>query len=1180
MFHNALPLLLLLLLLLLSGVSNSANAATLSGSRVQRQQPELEEDGLGRTSMWASVGAGGVVGDGRQLMRSQRSPDARQVPLEADAAPRQDSVATIAGLSWMGAATTQTAEIHNAKTVNTTGDQDCEWYDWSPWSFCSKTCNHGYHTRKRSIALPRLHNGAECVGEAEEVDYCNSQDCPVDCQWGDWDSWSRCTHSCDGGTHQRGRPIVAHNNSLGKPCSASDGVQTEECGTNPCPHDCQWSVWSVWSFCSASCAGGTKERQRSVSRASSEGGLACEGNASQVESCNARACPRDCVLGDWADWGICSTTCGSGTKARQRAITSPEEGGGAQCTGPLRDEVNCSIGPCRTDCVWGPWSNLSTCSVSCGGSESTVSVSYRAVAVPAAAGGKECEGKTMRSELCGQSACPVDCEWSHWTTWRECSKTCGGGITDRYRNHSIVAMNGGVACEGSGRDVKHCARDPCPTDCRLSEWSDWGDCSSECGAGEVTRFRSEMIPATLGGIQCEGDTTQQKQCLGTDCVTFAWLLKTGAVAVSGAMVGYTDDPISFASNQRIEQATKQFLAELPASNITRVHASMMPSSDLGGGGQPNDVHIWFSMVIPNSSKPDPVIAGLEEYEKDPRSVSILYGRSLASAGIKARVNVTEFTVGKIRKMKTEKYFVTYKNKTNASSNVSKELVDWNNPLRPRVNCASRIVPPAGQDGERFGEGDGTLKAVAQTFAEMVDMNEDSVRSSQVPKRASGVMDKFVAGATLSTEQKQAWDASKDNASVDALSSLLGDKADNEIAAVNQAYDIASTLMREDDQGVTERLNDNLKKVQAKSWTPSRVSFMLCRAVGDVPTWYDGTWRDENDGFFGGASMHLKATPATWSVDQLSAPGAESWIEMSSRSGTPYQLIPTPTQVTLRENRGGTVYDYVFDATRQGKTMQICRGSQCWTLTLQEAGYTKPAGNRIRVTGVFEIQVLKPRMFSSDARTEIACKMLLSKLLDMPIKGVQVSVVPKKAVAEGEYYESLQQQAAHASLLQLGDGTQPKVEELSEAELDSMDDLEPRRANGLEDETTVFCWFVLHFAHNETAAVSAVQKIRNLDLAMTGLKLQNLLMDMRMTMSVTVTSTKADRDITGATNTNNAYDLYASNSTRRGTANLMETEREHEGFASGVTSLGPSKSAVEGLCPGLVILLGVVLYHIA
>lgn len=829
--------------------------------------------------------------------------------------------------------------------------------------------------------------------------------------------------------------------------------------------------------------------------------------------------------------------------------------------------------------------------MSCGGSVGTVSISYREVAEPAAAGGDECKGKNMQSQPCGQGGCPVDCQWSHWTTWRECSKTCGGGITDRYRNQSILAENGGVACEGSARDVKHCSRDPCPTDCRLSEWSDWGYCSSECGTGEATRFRSEMIPATLGGMECDDDTSEQQQCMGTDCVTFAWLLKTGAVAVSGAMAGYTEDPISFASSQRIEQATKRFLAELPGSNVTRVHASMMPTSELGGGSLPNDVHIWFSMVIPNSSKPDTVIAQLEKYEKDPRSCSILYRKSLASAGIRQQVNVTEFTVGKIKKMKTENFFVTYKNKTTTNtSNASNELVDWNNALRPRVNCASRFVPPPGKEGESFGEGDGTLKAVAQTFAEMADISEDRVRSSQVPKKATGVMDKFIAGATLSTEQKQAWDASKANASVDALSSLLGEKTDNEIAAVNQAYNIANALMREDDQGVTERLNDNLIRVQAKSWTPSTVSFTLCRAVGEVTTWYDGSWRDEADSFFGGAMMHLKATPATWSVDQLPTMSSDSLLEESSLRGTPYQLIPTPTQVTLRENRGGTVYDYVFDAAKKGSTMVVSKGSQSWTLTLQQSNHLpyKTPGKSIRVTGLVEIQVLKPRIFSADARTEMACKTLLSKLIDMPIKNVQVSIVPKKATAEGEYYESLHQKAARASLLQLGDDMQPKVEELAEAELDSMDDLEPQRTKGIEDETTVFGWFVLHFANNQTAADSAVQKIRGQDLAMTGLKLQNLLLDMRMSMSVTVTSMKADQVI--PEKPKNAYDPDAFGSTRRGQVSMMQVVGEGEGqldeSASGLLSLGGSlspkhgKSAAGSRCPGLVILLGVLFYYIA
>lgn len=1184
-------------ILVLSVAWHSASAATLSGSRAQGHHPELEGDGLSRR-MWTSVRAGGSVGGGPHLMRAAKhTQDRQQAPSEAKALPRRDGVATIAGLAWMSAAVTETAEIHSSKTANLTADQDCEWYDWSPWSYCSKTCGNGYHTRQRSIAIHKRNDGAECVGDAEEVGYCNSDVCPLDCQWGDWDPWSKCTHSCDGGTRQRGRPILMHNNSLGTPCSASDGQETGDCGTTPCKRDCQWSEWSVWSMCSASCAGGNKSRQRSVAQASSAGGLECEGNASQDEVCNVKLCPKDCELGDWADWETCSTTCGNGTKVRQRAIARPEEGGGAQCNDSLIEEMVCTIGPCRSDCIWGNWTNWSSCAVSCGASNGTISMSYREVAEPALAGGAPCEGESLRSRPCGQSACPVDCQWSHWTTWRECSKTCGGGITDRYRNHSIVAENGGVACNGSARDVKRCATAACPADCRLSEWSDWSDCSSECGAGEITRSRSEIVPATPGGRQCEDDTSQQKQCVATDCATVAWLLKTGAVAVSGAMEAFTEDPISFASNQQIEQATKRFLTNLPRQRVTRVHAAMMPSNELGGGdGLHQHVHIWFSMIIPNSSNSELVIEDLEKFEKDPRSCSVLYRKALASEDIKAEVNVTEFTVGKIKKLKVDKFFVTYKNKTtdNISINTSRELVDWNNPLRPRVNCALRFVPPPGQQGESFGEGDKTLKAVEKTYAEMASMSQEQVRSSQVPKRAINVMQKFVDGASLSTEQKQAWNASMENTSVDALTSLLGEKADNEIAAVNQAYDMSNALMREDYGGVTDRLNDNLNQAQAKSWTPSQVSFTVCRAVGDVPTWYDGMWRDETDSFFGGAIMHLKATPASWSVEGRPTWSGTSWLQVSSRRAEPYQLIPTPTQVTLRETRDGKEYDYVFDAAQSGNTMQISRGSQTWTLAKQDPDFLWPGSTpeqkqkeikqkEIRVTGVLEMQVFKARMFSSDARTELACKRLLSQLLDMPINLVQVSVVPKIAVTEGEYYESLlQQRDAHASLLQLGGSMQPKVEEISENELDSMDDLKPQRTNGLADETMVFAWFVLHFSHNQTAADSAVHTIRKQDgdLAMLGLKLQNLLMDMRMTISVTLTNIKADQEVPDRQRNDDVPD----NSTRIGQAILME-DGQRTKTASGLTSLLRSlslrsdKSAAGRLCFGLVISLGVVFRYI-
>ena len=45
----------------------------------------------------------------------------------------------------------------------------------------------------------------------------------------------------------------------------------------------------------------------------------CGGKAYDEESCML-ACPMDCHMSAWSDWGICDTVCGSGLKNRTSKV--------------------------------------------------------------------------------------------------------------------------------------------------------------------------------------------------------------------------------------------------------------------------------------------------------------------------------------------------------------------------------------------------------------------------------------------------------------------------------------------------------------------------------------------------------------------------------------------------------------------------------------------------------------------------------------------------------------------------------------------------------------------------------------------------------------------------------------------------------------------------------------------
>ena len=56
----------------------------------------------------------------------------------------------------------------------------------------------------------------------------------------------------------------------------------------------------------------------------------------------------------------------------------------------------------------------------------------------------------------------VDCAWTVWADWMDCSKTCGQGWTKRQRSIQQHAVNGGNVCKGENMENKICKSVDCP----------------------------------------------------------------------------------------------------------------------------------------------------------------------------------------------------------------------------------------------------------------------------------------------------------------------------------------------------------------------------------------------------------------------------------------------------------------------------------------------------------------------------------------------------------------------------------------------------------------------------------------------------------------------------------------------------------------------------------------------
>eukprot|EP00466_Bigelowiella_natans_P008201 jgi/Bigna1/73940/fgenesh1_pg.26_\ len=406
---------------------------------------------------------------------------------------------------------------------------------FSPWGSCNATCGQGIQTR--DCIAPT----GKCVGNYKRS--CpNLYPCPR------WSKWSMCSASCGIGTR--------HRKCLnGQSC---EGNSTEPCDMGPCPQNGGWSEWGEcqdgvrrrtctnpspkaggrycvgddeiecgewgeWRRCSVTCidpshflsapssssssrpetaatlalrlnaggpsssgspAGGVQTRPCLVNNMISDPSLCAGGMASSIRPCpNLPRCAR------WGAWSQCSATCGEG--AQMRICENGIPGSSVGCFGP-------STRPCvaKFACPPGRWSPWSKCSKSCGKGHQTRSCLEKDKSM--------CLGPTKRS-------CMVE-KCNGWGPWSPCSTTCNSEANVGSKTRVCVREDANHTCRGSCH--QQCTHlPPCLVDGGYSEWS---ECSTECGHGWETRTCNNPKPQ-YGGRGCARLGPAKRRCLGGVC---------------------------------------------------------------------------------------------------------------------------------------------------------------------------------------------------------------------------------------------------------------------------------------------------------------------------------------------------------------------------------------------------------------------------------------------------------------------------------------------------------------------------------------------------------------------------------------------------------------------------------------------------------------------------------------
>uniref|UniRef100_A0A3P9JA03 Sema domain-containing protein n=1 Tax=Oryzias latipes TaxID=8090 RepID=A0A3P9JA03_ORYLA len=404
--------------------------------------------------------------------------------------------------------------------------QDGGFGPWAPWQPCNQDEGDGFFSscwcRSRSCDEPVAKcGGLECKGPTIQVANCSRNG-----GWTPWSSWGHCSSSCGIGFEVRQRscnnPAPRHG---GRIC-VGQGREERLCNEKkPCPLPVSWTSWSSWTHCSAECGGGVHSRTRTC-----ENGAVCPGCATEFKVCNLEACPEVRRNTPWTPWMPVNVS-HDGSRQEQRfrytcrALLAdpqqlqlgkkkletrfcPNDGSGACQSEPLVEDLLKSSGRTLShpqNAKWGSWEMWSGCSHPCSGGfrmrkRSCSTVEGRTN--PAA-----CVGSPVDYQDCNTQPCKVGGAWTCWSSWSQCSSSCGGGYYQRARTCSNPPpANGGDICIGLHTEEALCNTHACEG---WGEWANWGECDDD-GLQHRARRCGEQQQAELR--LCQGNLTQSRPC--------------------------------------------------------------------------------------------------------------------------------------------------------------------------------------------------------------------------------------------------------------------------------------------------------------------------------------------------------------------------------------------------------------------------------------------------------------------------------------------------------------------------------------------------------------------------------------------------------------------------------------------------------------------------------------------